>query len=165
MRRAELITAVLMAVFSGYLMWKSAELPIGWIEDEGPGGGFWPFWLAACMFGSCLWIIVNWMRRTTPPSQSEEEFLDAYAMKKFILVGGGVTAMIGLVHVIGMHLALCVFFIYYIRFLGRHSWRTTLAISLPAPVVVFLFFDLALRKFLPTGLIEPLYLPIYDALL
>lgn len=29
MRRAELVTAVLMAAFSIYLMWKSAELEIG----------------------------------------------------------------------------------------------------------------------------------------
>ena len=41
MRRAEIVTALLMAAFSIYLMWKSAELDIGFIEDEGPGGGTW----------------------------------------------------------------------------------------------------------------------------
>ncbi len=39
MRVAELVMAAVMAVFSLYIMWKSAELPIGWIPDEGPGGG------------------------------------------------------------------------------------------------------------------------------
>jgi hypothetical protein len=42
-RVAELAMAILMGVFSLYLMYKSAELPIGWIPDEGPGGGAWPF--------------------------------------------------------------------------------------------------------------------------
>ena len=49
MRMAEIVMGLVMGVFSLYLMWKSAELPIGWIPDEGPGGGAWPFWLAAGM--------------------------------------------------------------------------------------------------------------------
>ncbi|MAO56671.1 MAG: hypothetical protein CMM61_13375 [Rhodospirillaceae bacterium] len=165
MRRAEIITAALMAGLSLYLMFKSMELPIGWIPGEGPGGGFWPFWLAACMFGSTVWIAINWFRRSSPPSQSEEPYLDSYAMKMFILVGGGVTGMIALVEIIGMHLAAAVFLIYYIRFLGGHSWKVTLGIALPTPVITFLFFDIALRKFLPTGLMDPLYIPLYDIFL
>ena len=39
MRVAEICMALVMAIFSIYLMWKSTELPIGWIEGEGPGGG------------------------------------------------------------------------------------------------------------------------------
>ena len=165
MRRAEIITAALIAGLSLYLMFKSMELPIGWIPGEGPGGGFWPFWLAACMFGSTIWIAINWFRRSSPPSQSEEPYLDSYAMKMFILVGGGVTGMIGLVEIIGMHLAAAVFLIYYIRFLGGHSWKVTLGIAVPTPVITFLFFDIALRKFLPTGLMDPLYIPLYDIFL
>ncbi len=59
-RTAELLMALMMGVFSIYLMYKSTELPIGWIEDEGPGGGTWPFWLAAIMLLSCIGILVNW---------------------------------------------------------------------------------------------------------
>ena len=73
--------------------------------------------------------------------------------------------MIGLVEIIGMHLAAAVFLIYYIRFLGGHSWKVTLGIAVPTPVVTFLFFDIALRKFLPTGLMDPLYIPLYDIFL
>ena len=70
MRRAEIVTASLMAVFSVYLMWKSAELPIGWIPDEGPGGGAFSFWLSAVMlsaaFGRWLTGIADQLR---PPNQ------------------------------------------------------------------------------------------------
>ncbi|NIA69235.1 tripartite tricarboxylate transporter TctB family protein [Pelagibius litoralis] len=165
MRRAEITTAVLLAAFSIYLMWKSAELPIGWLPEEGPGGGAFPFWLAVIMLGSCIWIIVNWFRRSSPPSQSSEPFMDNYAVKRFALVGGGVTAMIGLIHILGVFGSLPLFLIYYIRFLGRHSWATTLAIALSAPVVVFFFFDVALRIIMPKGYLEPLFLPLYDIFL
>ncbi len=96
MRRAEIVAAILLAFFSIYLMWKSAELPVGWIADEGPGGGAFPFWLSAIMLVCCLWTMVNWYRHLTPPSNSEETFMDAFALRMFILVGGALTVMIGL---------------------------------------------------------------------
>ena len=42
MRKAEFIMAGIMAVFSLYLMWMSAKLPIGWVAGSGPGGGALP---------------------------------------------------------------------------------------------------------------------------
>ena len=165
MRRAEIVTAILMAALSIYFMWKSAELSVGWIPDEGPGGGAFSFWLAAVMLGCCIWTIVNWVRRTTPPSRSEEPFMDSYAFKMFVLVAGAVTVMIGLVHLIGMYGTIPLFLIYYIRFLGRHGWITTLAIAVSAPVIIFFFFDVALRIVLPKGYLEPLFLPLYEIFL
>ena len=165
MRRAEIITAALMALFSIYLMVKSAELPIGWIEDEGPGGGAFSFWLAAVMLLCCVFIAINWFRRKSPQSVSDEQYMDSAARKKFLLVGGGVTAMIALVHFIGMYGAILVFLIYYIRFLGRHTWPTTMMISISAPIVTFFFFDVAMRIVLPKGYLEPLFLPLYDIFL
>ncbi len=165
MRRAEIFTAALMALFSIYLMYKSAELPIGWIEDEGPGGGAFSFWLAAVMFLCCVWIAVNWFQRKSPQSVSDEEYMDSAARKKFLLVGGGVTAMIALVHFVGMYGAILVFLVYYIRFLGRHTWPTTMMISISAPIATFFFFDVAMRIVLPKGYLEPLFLPLYDIFL
>lgn len=165
MRRAEIVTAALMALFSVYLMVKSAELPIGWIEDEGPGGGAFSFWLAAVMLLCCVWIAVNWVRRKSPQSVSSEPYMDSTAQKKFLLVGGGVTAMIALVHVIGIYGAVPVFLIYYIRFLGRHAWSTTILISASAPVATFFFFDVTMRIVLPKGYLEPLFIPLYDIFL
>ena len=67
MRRAEIITAGLMALLSIYLMFKSEELEIGYVKGEGPGGGFWPFWLSAGMLISTVWIAINWVLRKSPP--------------------------------------------------------------------------------------------------
>ncbi|MBT6138122.1 MAG: tripartite tricarboxylate transporter TctB family protein [Rhodospirillaceae bacterium] len=165
MRRAELVTAVLMAAFSIYLMWKSAELEVGWVPDEGPGGGAWPFWLAAVMLACTVWIIINWFRKSTAPAQSTARYMDSYAMNMFLLVGGGLFVMIGLVHFIGMYGAIPIFLVYYLRILGRHSWTLTLSTSIGAPVVVFFFFDIAMRIDLPKGYLEPLFFPLYDIFL
>ena len=66
MRIMELIMAFVMGAFSVYQAIKSAELPVGWIPGEGPGGGAFPFWLSVGMIICCVAIIVNWFRGPFP---------------------------------------------------------------------------------------------------
>ena len=162
MRMAELVMGLVMGVFSLYLMWKSAELPIGWIAGEGPGGGSWPFWLATGMLACCIAIVVRGAKGLTPESRSEEPFMDFRAFRLFLLNAGALTVMIGLFHIIGAYGAIPAFLIFYLRFMGGHSWRLTGAFAVVTPVLTFLFFEIALQKTLPKGYTEPLFLPIFD---
>jgi len=161
MRIAELVMAIVMAIFSAYLMWKSAELPIGWIPDEGPGGGFWPFWLAAVMLASCLSIIYNWIRKTSPLSRSTKIFMDVETTKGFVLVAGSLLITVGLFHYIGIYGALPLFLIFHIRLLGGHSWPFTGFMAVITPVVTFLFFEIVLKITLPKGLTDEYFYPIF----
>lgn len=161
MRRAELVMAVVLGVFSLYLMWKSAELPIWWIKGEGPGGGAWPFWLSAIMLLSCIAIIVRWMRRTSPLSRSEEPFMTRQGVNLLLINAGALAVTIGLFHIVGAYVAIPLFLIFYLRFLGCHSWPLTGAFAVMTPVATFLFFEVALQKTLPKGFTDPLFEPIF----
>ncbi len=176
MRRAEIVMAVFMGIFSAYLMWKSGEPPawdptvarfanIGWIEGEGPGSGWWPFWLSLMMLICSIWMGVNWWRRTSPPSQSSEPYMDSYGWKMLLLVGGGVLAFVGSIHIVGTYGGMFLFLVYYLYFLGKHSIGLTLAIAIATPVFCFFFFDVAMRIVLPKGYSEPLFVPLYDIFL
>ena len=176
MRRAEIVTAVLLGIFSVYLMWKSGEPPswnpdvprfanIGMIEGEGPGSGFWPFWLSAIMLICCIWIGINWYRRTSPPSQSDEQFLDSYGKRILALVGAGLLGFLILIHIIGFYGAILVFMFYYMKVLGRHTWWLTTLVAVGLVVFSFFFFDIAMRIVLPKGYLEPLFIPLYDMFL
>lgn len=159
MRRAEIVTAGILALFSIYLMWKSTELEVGYISGEGPGGGAWPFWLSAAMLICTGFIAFNWYRQTSPPSQSEEPFLDTYGKKMLAMVGGGIFVFIALVSIISMYGAILLFLLYYLRILGRHPWHVTLSISIITPIVFFFFFEALMRITLPKGMkfTEPLF--------
>lgn len=162
MRIAELMMALVMSVFSIYLMWKSTELPIGWIPEEGPGGGAFPFWLSVGMLLCCVAILFNWVRRSSPPSRSEEAYMDREAVYLVGVVVVSLTAMIGAIPFIGVYFALPLFMAFYMRFLGRHSWRLISGFVVLTPIVTFMFFEIALRKTLPKGYTEPLFYPLYD---
>ncbi|MEM8797037.1 MAG: tripartite tricarboxylate transporter TctB family protein [Pseudomonadota bacterium] len=176
MKRAEPIMAILLAILSLYLMWESGRPPswnpdaqrfdnVGFIEGEGPGSGFWPFWLSLVMLICCIWTIYNWYRGKTPASQSDEPFLDDYGKRMMVFVGGGLVGFLALIGFVGFYGAIFVFLIYYLLFLGRHSWLQTMSIATLVPVVSFFFFDIAMRIVLPKGYLEPLFIPLYDIFL
>jgi hypothetical protein len=159
MRRGEFFTAAILAVLSIYMMWKSTELKIGYIKGEGPGGGAWPFWLSAIILICTALIAYNAFRRTSPPSQSDEPVLDAEGRKMLLQVFGGIFGFVALVGIISMYGAMLVFLFYYLWFLGRHTLRLSLIISIATPVIFFFFFEALMRVTMPKGLgfTEPFY--------
>ncbi|MCY4446473.1 MAG: tripartite tricarboxylate transporter TctB family protein [Rhodobacteraceae bacterium] len=177
MRLAELITAIVIALFSLYLMWESGEGP-SWdpnavrfaniginVNNEGPGSGFWPFWLSLIMLICSVLVGFNWYRKTTPQSRSTEKYLDYFGLRIFALVGGGLIVFLLLIGVVGFYGAIPLFLIYYIYFIGRHPLWLTLMIAIAVPVFSFFFFDISMRIVLPKGLLEPLFIPLYDIFL
>ncbi len=164
MRYGEIATAGVLALFSIYLMWKSTELSIGYISGEGPGGGAWPFWLSAIMLLCCVMIAFNWWRRTSPPSQSEEPFLDGYGWRMIVLVGGGIVVFVGLINIVSLYGAIAIFLLYYMRYLGRHGWALCLAVALVTPVLFFFFFEGAMQITMPKGMTftDPVFDVLYE---
>ncbi len=164
MRLGEIVTAGILALFSIFLMVESAKLDIGYISGEGPGGGAWPFWLSAIMLVCTGFIAFNWYRKTSPPSRSEDPVLDEFGVKNLILVGGGLLGFIALINIISMYGAMALFLIYYVRFLGRHSWWLTLILAIALPIAFFFFFEGLMRITMPKGLdfTEPFYNVLYD---
>ena len=160
-RTAELLMAIMMGAFSIYLMVKSAELPIGWIDEEGPGGGTWPFWLATIMLISCGGILFNWIRKKGDIATSTKTYIEAHVLGDVAAVAGALIVTVGLFSFIGVYGALPLFLVFYIRFLGKHSWPLTATLAVLIPVVTFYFFEITLKIILPKGITEPLFLPLY----
>ena len=157
--------AMVMALCSIGLMVKSAELPVGWIPDEGPGGGAFPFWLGAGMLACCIWTFVKWLRGKSPYSGSDEPYMDRQTLMLFVTAAGSLTVMIGLIHFIGVYFAVPALLVFYVRFVGRHPWGLTSVLAVATPVVTFFFFEIALRITLPKGYTEPMFYPLYDMFL
>lgn len=163
MRRAELAMAAALGLFSLYLMYMSQlpPLEIGWVRLKGPGSGAFPFWLSFGMLLSSAWIFVRGWRRITPQSQSDEPFLNPYAFKLFATTSIAILAMLVLTNYISAYAAIFLFLLFFIRFVGRHRWTTSIAVSALFPVGVFFLFEAGMKILLPKGYIEPLFYPLY----
>ena len=121
-RTAELLMAIMMGAFSIYLMYKSTELEIGWIEDEGPGGGAWPFWLAAIMLICCLGIIYNWYRRKGPIASSDKVYIEPHVLMDVTAVTVALVIAVGLFSFIGIYGSLPLFLIFYLKG-NKQIWK------------------------------------------
>lgn len=165
MKVAEIIMAIVLALCSVGLMWKSSELPVGWLPEEGPGGGAFPFWLSAGMLVCCIWTLFRALSGNSKFSNSTEPFMDWETLRLVALAAGLLGLMIGLIHVIGVYFSVPLFLILYLKLMGRHTWRLTLAFAIITPIVLFFFFEIALRITLPKGKTEPLFYPLYDLFL
>ena len=136
-RTAELLMVIAMAALSIYFMVEAYKLPIGWIPDEGPGGGFWPFWLSAIMLLSCVGIFYNWVTKKTAVSQNTEPFfppgvladVGVVALLLFVTIAlfngitlGGIGGIPSItIPGIGVYLALPFFLFVYVKLIGRNS--------------------------------------------
>jgi len=153
-RTAELLMGIATLLVSLGLMWNvySDGLRIGWVEGRGPGAGMWPFWLSLGMALASLATIVRWFQGKTPESRSLEPYIASETM--FLVVVSAVSILVLLIMMtyIGTYLSLMVFMLFYVRFLGKHSWGMTTAFVLGTPIFVYLLFEVALTKYLPKGL-------------
>jgi len=161
-RTAELLMAILLGLASIGLMVKSAELNITWIPNRGPGAGAWPFWLSAGMLICCLATLYRWFRGITPESRNNNVFMTRETMRIVGVSAGAILFLLSATHFIGLYLSLVFFLLFYIRFVGRHSWVVTIALTIGVPVFIFCLFEWALKIPLPKAVTEPWFYPIYD---
>ena len=161
-RQAELVMAIFLALCSIGLMLKSAELKIGWIEGRGPGSGAWPFWLSTGMLLCCLWTLIRWFRRITPESRN----LELYMTRSTVLIvgtsAGAILFLLSATHFIGIYASLVFFLLFYLKYVGRHTWPLTITLTIGIPVFIFCLFEWALKIPLPKAITEPWFYPIYD---
>ena len=97
------------------------------------------------------------LRGLTPESRSTAPFMDRKSVRLIFIVVASLTAMVAAIHVIGVYGSIPLFLIFYLRFMGNHSWLVTLAVGLTTPVVTFLFFEKLLLLLLPKGITEEFF--------
>jgi putative tricarboxylic transport membrane protein len=160
--KAESLIAAGIMAFAVYFMVYAVRLPIGWDAARGPGGGAFPFWLSLTMFlaAGAIWLRAVLAGR---PKSGTMPFFEPGMIGSVIGVTVALAVTIALMPIVGAYIALPLFMVWYLRFFGQNSWTITAILSLATPVVLFFFFEVALRILLPKGVTEPLFLPLYAA--
>lgn len=153
-RTAELLMAIATLLISVGLMMNVYldDLNIGWVPGRGPGAGMWPFWLSVGMALASLATLVRWFQGKTPESRSTDPYIENETIFLVGISAVALLAMIVLMNVIGTYLTLMAFMFFYVRILGKHSWKMTTGMVIGTPIFVYALFEVALTKYLPKGL-------------
>ena len=165
-RTAELFIAIAMFLCSLGLMWTVVGdgLSIGWVAGRGPGAGMWPFWLSGGMALASLWTLWRWYNGVTPESRDENPYIDPDTVFMVGITVAAIFFLLLLTNIIGIYFSIMLFLLFYVRFIGRHSWGLTAAVMIGMPVGIYLLFEAALNKYLPRGLpfFEAIFMRIDD---
>ena len=154
MRLVDVITATLLLLLSALVMYDALQLGAGW-GTEGPQSGFFPFWLAALLAAvSAALCIQAWRRRQDEAFVTRERFVPV------IKVLGPLTGFVVLTDPpgpwqgLGLYVAAGLYLAFYMRWVGRHDWRTVVALATVVPVVTFLIFETWFLVPMPKGPVE-----------
>jgi putative tricarboxylic transport membrane protein len=148
MRAAELVTASVLMLLGGVVLFDAVRLGFGWGPD-GPRSGFFPFWLALIMVVVCGVIFVQAARGGQGKSFVNREQLDSV-----LKVLWPATAAVALMHFVGLYVASALYMGFYMRWVGRHSWVTVVAIALGLSIGSFLIFEKWFLVPMPKGPFE-----------
>ena len=148
MRTADLVTAAVLMLLGGVVIFDSLRLGIGWGTD-GPRSGFFPFWLAVLMTATSAMIFVQALRRSVT-----RVFVSRAALRPVLSVLGPATAMVVVMQVTGLYVASAIYVAFYMRWIGRHRWPATIAMAVGLSVVTFLVFEEWFLVPMPKGPLE-----------
>jgi putative tricarboxylic transport membrane protein len=148
MRAADYLTAFILMALGGIVLVDAMRLGIGWGTD-GPRSGFFPFWLALIMIVTCAVIFVQTFWRG-----SREPFVSREQLGPVLKVILPAAAMVLLTHFVGLYVAAALYTGFYMRWVGRHSWMSVVAVALAISVISFLIFELWFLVPMPKGPVE-----------
>jgi putative tricarboxylic transport membrane protein len=154
MRIADLVTAAMLMLLGGIVVYDAIRLGIGW-GNEGPRSGFFPFWLATIMVVVSLAIFFQaLLARSEKPFVTRERFLPV--LKVLAPIAGFVllTDPPGPWPGLGLYVAGGLYLGFYMRWVGHHSWLSVMALSIAVPLIAFFIFDKWFLVPMPKGPVE-----------
>jgi putative tricarboxylic transport membrane protein len=154
MRVLDLVTAALLMLLSGIVIYDALRLGTGW-GIEGPQSGFFPFWLAALLAAvSIVLFFQAWRRRSKVPVVTRARFIPVLKvlgpLAGFVVLTDPPGPWSGL----GLYVAAGLYLGFYMRWVGRHDWRTVVALATVVPVITFLIFETWFLVPMPKGPVE-----------
>jgi len=148
MRAAEFVTASVLVLLGGVVLFDAVRLGFGWGPD-GPRSGFFPFLLALIMIIVCGVIIAQAAR-----GGQGKSFVSREQLGSVLTVLWPAVAFVGLMRFVGLYVASALYMGFYMRWVGRHSWVKVVAIALGVPIASFLIFEKWFLVPMPKGPLE-----------
>jgi putative tricarboxylic transport membrane protein len=148
MRTADTAIAAILIALGALVLVAAVRLGFRWGPD-GPQSGFFPFWLSVVLIAHSVATLVQALRKP-----SREGFATPEQLRMVLTVAWPAAAMVLLTHFIGLYVASALYLGFYMRLVGRHSWASTLGLSVSIPLLTFVVFERWFLVPLPKGPLE-----------
>jgi hypothetical protein len=160
-RTMDIAVALLMLGAAAVVITDSLRLGMGWLENEGPRAGYFPFYIGVILAVSSA---INLVRAVVDKKGAQKTFTTAPAIRQVLAVLIPLVIYVVAVYFIGIYIASAIYMALFMWHFGKYPiWRGAL-IGLAISATFFLMFEVWFLVPLPKGpLDEPLVPIVRDA--
>lgn len=153
-RTMEIVVALLLLAAAAITIADSLRLGIRWREIDGPGAGYFPFYIGVILAASSLVLL---LRAAFDRRGAAQAFVSKPAFRQVLAVLVPLIVYVAAIGVIGIYLASAVFIALFMWYFGRYSPLRGAAIGIAVSVALFLMFEIWFLVPLPKGPVEEFF--------
>jgi len=150
MKKADLITGVILLVISGYVIQEAWRMPPS--ATFGPGSGFLPFWLGVLLTVLAVILLATAWRRQATEKDGKSPFPGKRALIAIGSVLGGLAVYIVLIEVLGYLVDTFLYVAFLLGIVERERWPMTVGVAVLTTAGLYIIFQVLLGITLPSNM-------------
>jgi hypothetical protein len=147
----EAVVAGVILIIGLVTLVESWRLGARW-TDEGPGAGYFPFYIAVVLSLASGGILVKALRSRRSDGSA---FVDALQLRRVLQVLLPAVLYVLAVQVVGIYAASTVYIALFMVLLGKYSWVRSIMVGVSINVLFFLMFEVWFKVPLFKGMLDP----------
>ena len=147
----EAVVALILCVMGLVVIFQARSLGAGWTSD-GPGAGYFPFYIGLVLAVSGAAIFVQALRARG----DSEVFVDSVQLKRVLQVLVPSAVYVGAIMVLGLYVASAIFIALFMILLGKYSTLKSVVVGVAVNALFFMMFEVWFKVPLYKGALEPL---------
>ncbi len=146
------VVAAILFVIGAVVVVEARRLGAGWTSD-GPGAGYFPFYIGAIVCISALGIIVHSLRAS---SRDEGTFVDRVQLGRVLSVLLPAAVYVLGIWFAGLYVASAIYIALFMIILGKYSPLKSVVVAVSVVALFFMMFEVWFKVPLYKGTLEPL---------
>jgi hypothetical protein len=150
------VVAAILVLIGIVVIIEARRLGASWGSD-GPGAGYFPFYIGLILAGCGAAILVQAVRaRASGSGEGNEVFVDAVQLKRVLSVLVPAALYVGVIMVLGIYVASALFIALFMIILGKYPVLKSVVIGVAVNALFFCMFEIWFKVPLFKGALNPL---------
>jgi hypothetical protein len=146
------VVAAILFLLGGVVVVEARRLGAGWTSD-GPGSGYFPFYIGLIVCISAIGIIVQAQLKS---SRDEAVFVDREQLGRVLQVLLPAAVYVLLIRFLGVYIASALYIALFMIVLGKYAVLKSVLLALAVNAVFFAMFEVWFKVPLFKGSLDPL---------
>ncbi len=150
-RTMDMLVAIILIALASIFMFDSWRIGMSWVDGQGPGPGFFPFWISLTM---AVASVVNLVRATVSAEpDAGETFVSRNSFLRVLTVLIPTAIYVLLIQFIGIYVASAIFIVGFML-ASKESVLRSILVAFCVPLALFFMFEKWFLVPLPKGPLE-----------